>query len=97
MGAVKPSIWTVEFWKGTAERAIATAGQVFIALVVPLAVSGGSLFEVPWMQVIGVCGLAALLAVVKAVVANLASNGSGPSALPKVESLNVAPPGKHMK
>lgn len=59
-------MWTVTFWKDTAERAIATAAQTLAAL---LGVDALNLLAVSWPALLSAAGAAALLSVLKALAA----------------------------
>lgn len=69
------SIWTGEFWKATAERAISTAAQS--ALLV-LGADAIDVISVSWLDVAGFAGGGAVLAILKSLAAN-AVTGTGPS------------------
>ncbi len=60
-------MFTRAFWKDTAERAISTAAQAAIGL---LSADGLGVLDVDWGDVGSVSGLAALIAVLKALVAS---------------------------
>jgi hypothetical protein len=68
-------MWTKDFWKGLAERAIATGAQSAIAI---FAVDGFDLLTVDWLGVVSVIGVAVLLSVLKSIAANRIT-GNGPS------------------
>lgn len=53
-------LWTLEFWKGLAERAIKTFFQSFVAFV---SVSAVALADVDWLFALSAAGLATLLSV----------------------------------
>lgn len=69
------SIYTAAFWRATFERVLATAIQTFIAVAF---VDGVDLARVGWKGIALAVGSAALLALLKCVVANLATK-DGPS------------------
>lgn len=68
-------MFSLAFWKASAERAISTAAQVFIATVGVGAIGFG---DVDWVSVLSISGVAALLSVVKSVAVN-GLTGTGPS------------------
>lgn len=70
-------MWTISFWKAVAERALSTFAQAFLA-VIP--VTGVGFGEVNWLAALSIGGVAAVLSVVKSLIANQAT-GSGPSAI----------------
>lgn len=61
-------IWTLSFWKGTAERAIKTAFQTFVAVIIggfgveAIGVSAG-LLDVSWLDALSISALATILSV----------------------------------
>lgn len=63
----RPTVWSVEFWKATAERAVFTFAQALLAILI---VGATDLLSVPWVSALSTAGLAALLAVLKCIVAN---------------------------
>lgn len=79
---------TKKFWRATAERAISTAAQTAVGL---LGADGLGVLDVDWQQTASVSGLAALLAVLKALAASQIG-GDGPS-LTDAETLNPKRPG----
>lgn len=78
-------IWTLAFWKATAERAVATAAQSALAVVFVDHLA--SAFDMDWQNVAGVAAGGAVLAVLKALAAGVADPHSGPSFGP--ERLNT--------
>ncbi|NEB75346.1 holin [Streptomyces sp. SID14478] len=69
------SIWTVAFWKATAERAIRTFAQALAALLVAGATN---LLDVDWAAALGTAGLATVLAVLTAIgAAGVGPHGPG--------------------
>ena len=58
-------MWTIEFWKDTAERAIKTAAQTAAAVLASDQVLG--ILSVDWVDTIQVAALAAVSAVLTAV------------------------------
>ncbi|GAA4417002.1 hypothetical protein GCM10023169_12610 [Georgenia halophila] len=69
------SIWTGQFWKATAERAIATAAQ---SAIVVLGAEQLNVLEVDFVEVGGFVAGGAVLAILKALIANAATK-EGPS------------------
>ena len=57
-------MWTLDFWKDTAERAIKTFAQAFIAGLTAGAVG---ILDVPWLDVLSVSALVTLLSVLTSV------------------------------
>lgn len=74
------NIWTAEFWKATAERALRTAAQAAILVLVGDAYEFAQLnvLTVDWWQLLGFSLGGALLAVLFSIAGNAASK-SGPS------------------
>jgi type IV secretory pathway protease TraF len=76
-------IWTVAFWKATAERAISTAAQAALAVIGVTMVANATsaapagLFDIDWSNVAAVSALAFVAAVLKALAAAKQS-GNGP-------------------
>ncbi len=77
-------MFTRIFWRDTAERAVSTAAQSAVAV---LSAEGLGLLDVSWLDTASVSGLAALLAVLKALAASHMGD-------PQSASL-LDPPGKH--
>jgi len=67
------SIFTPAFWRDAAERAISTAAQTAVAL---LSVDGLGLLDVDWTATASAAGLAALVSVLKSIVASRSGDGS---------------------
>ncbi|MGW2343272.1 holin [Streptomyces sp. NPDC001661] len=68
-------MWSISFWKATAERAIRTFAQALAAVLVAGATN---LLDVDWAAALGTAGLAALLAVLTAVgTAGIGPHGPG--------------------
>ncbi|MEU4998080.1 holin [Streptomyces sp. NPDC021622] len=65
-------MWTVVFWKATAERALRTFAQSLGAVLVAGATS---LLDVDWEAALATAGMATLLAVLTAVGAGKAGTG----------------------
>lgn len=57
-------MWTLDFWKDTAERAIKTFAQ---AVVAGLTAGVTGILEVDWLTVVSVSALAALVSVLTSV------------------------------
>lgn len=60
-------MWSVEFWKATAERAVFTFAQALLAILI---IGATDLLSAPWTSALSTAGLAALLAVLKCIAAN---------------------------
>lgn len=73
---VNDSIWSGEFWKATAERALKTlaqsAGSVAIA-------AGTGLIDTDWIPILSVGGMAAVISILTSVGSGFISNGHSPS------------------
>jgi hypothetical protein len=64
-------MFTKEFIKDPAERAVVTFAETALALVIAVAASPhNGLTDVPWVTVLNVSALAALISVLKSVVAS---------------------------
>ena len=59
-------MWTVEFWRSSAERALRTFAQVLLSMIV---VGETGFLDVDWVQAGSVSGLAALASVLMSIVA----------------------------
>ena len=68
-------LWTVEFWRASAERALKTFAQ---ALVAVLGAGATGLLDVDWAQAFSVAALAAVLSLLTSVAAS-GVGGTGPS------------------
>jgi hypothetical protein len=68
-------VWTVEFWKAVAERAVWTFAQALLGI---LTIGATGLLSTPWLPTLSAAGVAALVAVLKAITANYVT-GNGPS------------------
>jgi hypothetical protein len=55
-------MWTKEFWKSIAERALSTAAE---ALLASLGMSAVAIQTIDWPTVLGVAAMAAVLSVLK--------------------------------
>ncbi|TGB02578.1 holin [Streptomyces sp. MZ04] len=75
-------MWTVVFWKATAERALRTFAQSLGAVLVAGATS---LLDVDWEAALATAGMATLLAVLTAVgAAKVGAGGPGITETPTV-------------
>ena len=74
------NIWTAEFWRATAERALRTAAQAALLVLVGDAYESLQVnaFAVDWMRVAGFALGGALLSVLTSLAGNAVSK-SGPS------------------
>lgn len=68
-------MWTVDFWKATAERAVKTAAQAGIALFA----AGVTIIDIDWGQGAAVVATATLLSVLSSVASNNFGPFEGPS------------------
>lgn len=66
------NIWTGTFWRATAERVLSTALQAAVP-----SITVASLSEIPWWTVFTIAGAAALLSLVKSVIAGINSGSPG--------------------
>jgi hypothetical protein len=69
-------MWTVAFWKATAERALKTFAQAFAAFLVADATG---ILEVDWAKGASVAALATLLSVLTSVGSDVITTAPGPS------------------
>lgn len=60
-------MWSKEFWKSTAERALRTLSQVLLSMIV---VGETGFLDVDWLQALSVAGLSALASVLMSIVAS---------------------------
>jgi len=67
-------MFTAEFWKAAAERAVSTFLQVFIASIGV----GAGFGDVDWVAIASVAGVATFISVAKSIIVNSAT-GTGPS------------------
>lgn len=79
------TIWSRGFWAATAERVLVTAVQALLAV---LTADGFDLISADWRGILVAVGTAALLSLLKAIVANAATK-NGPSL---TDSEQVQPP-----
>ena len=69
-------MWTTQFWKATAERAVRTAAQTFAATII---VGATGVLDADWTTAGSVTALTTLLSVLTSVAAGAASGTDGPS------------------
>lgn len=69
-------MWSLSFWKQTAERAVRTAAQVALSFWV---VGETGILEVDWVQLGSVTGLAALASVLMSLVGSGLNDPETPS------------------
>jgi hypothetical protein len=82
-------MWSIGFWKATAERAIRTFAQALAAVLVAGATN---LLDVDWVAALGTAGLATLLAVLTAVgTARIGPHGPGILEAPTSDSAAPRP------
>ncbi|MDR0285559.1 MAG: holin [Propionibacteriaceae bacterium] len=79
-------MWTLAFWKNTAERAIKTLAQT---MAVMLGADGFGLLDADWATLGSVAGMAALLSVLTSIGSGLKTGGN-PS-LTNTEELTPRP------
>ena len=63
-------MWTLDFWRSTAERALRTLAQVLLSMIV---VGETGFLDVDWVQALSVAGLA----VVASVLMSIGATGIG--------------------
>ena len=59
-------MWTLDFWRSSAERALRTLAQVLLSMIV---VGETGFLDVDWIQAASVAGLAAVASVLMSIVA----------------------------
>lgn len=69
-------MWSLKFWKQTAERALRTAAQVALSFWV---VGETGVLDVDWVQLGSVTGLAALASVLMSIVGSGLNDAENPS------------------
>jgi hypothetical protein len=69
-------MWTVAFWKASAERAIKTFAQAFAAFLVANATG---ILDIDWGNAASVAGLATLLSVLTSIGSDVLTTAPGPS------------------
>jgi len=79
------SIYTPTFWKDAAERAISTAAQAAIGV---LTAGSIGLVDVDWASTGSIAGLAAVVSLLKSIVASGIGNGDA-------SLVDTAEPGRH--
>lgn len=79
------SIYTPTFWKDAAERAISTAAQAAIGV---LTAGSIGLVDVDWASTGSIAGLAAVVSLLKSIVASGIGNGDA-------SLVDTAPGGRH--
>lgn len=77
-------MWTVVFWKQTAERALKTFGQAVLAV---LAVGYAGVTSVPWLSAVDAGLLAATISVLTSLVSALAPTEHDDLATPSLVAL----------
>lgn len=78
-------MFTVAFWKASAERAAKTAAQM-IGLTWFASDSGaGNLFDLDWEQIIGAAAFGVVSSIVFSIASIPLSSGGGPSLQPAAE------------
>ena len=80
-------MWTVAFWRATAERAIRTFAQSFAAVIV---VGATGVIDADWLNALSVSGLTTLLSILTSLAAGASSPASGPSLGTEVPRDDVA-------
>lgn len=81
-------MFTVIFWKLTAERAVSTAAEAALALITG---NGLGVLDVDWTGVLSVSALSALAAVLKALVASQVNDPRSPSLVDETAGRHEAP------
>lgn len=66
-------MWTADFWKAIAERAIKTFAQAAAAMLVA---AGVGLLDADWIAVASVAGMAAVVSVLTSIGSAAATDGS---------------------
>ena len=66
-------MWTADFWKAIAERAIKTFAQAAAAMLVA---AGVGLLDADWVAVASVAGMAAVVSVLTSIGSAAATDGS---------------------
>lgn len=79
------TVWTAQFWRDTAERAMKTAVQALIALFGV----GMTVLDLDWPKALAGVGTMVLLSVLTSLASTLRGDPYTASALP------VSPPGRH--
>ena len=74
-------MWRVLFWKATAERAIKTFAQSFLAAV---GVGAVTLASIGWLQALTLAGVATLLSVLSSLASAKVNAPEGESASPSL-------------
>jgi hypothetical protein len=70
-------MWTALFWKATAERALKTFAQSFVATI---GIGATDLLNIGWQQALSVAGLATLISVLTSLAsAKLSGDPESPS------------------
>ena len=69
-------MWTVAFWKASAERAIKTFAQASAAFLVANATG---ILDIDWVNAASVAGLATLLSVLTSIGSDVLTAAPGPS------------------
>ena len=75
-------MWTMDFWKDAAERAIKTFAQ---ALIAGLTAGAVGILDVPWVDVLSVSALVAVLSVLTSLVSAPFSSKGTASLISEVE------------
>jgi hypothetical protein len=76
-------MWSVMFWKATAERAAKTFAQAFLSA---LGVAVVNLASIGWLQALSLAGFATLLSVLSSLASAGAGEPSSPSLVPGVKT-----------
>ena len=80
-------MWTMDFWKDAAERAIKTFAQ---AMVAGLSAGAVGILDVPWVDVLSVSALVAALSVLTSIASAPFSSKGTASLVTEVEYLDPA-------
>lgn len=79
-------MWTADFWKAVAERAVKTLAQALAATLTVTVTAAGGFTDVAWAAALSAAGLAAVLSVLTSIVSAGATDGS-----PSLASEVIAP------
>ena len=78
-------MFTLAFWKASAERAVKTAAQAVALAIAGSTVGPANLFALDWEIIVGAAGFGAFTSVLTSLGSVAISDGSGPSLAPRAE------------